>query len=76
MICHTAERPSSVLQTGLSSLLAGFDTLLVDPAVKEIRKDGVAAAYSKLEGAGARIVGREKGEDWEASVRSWMGLPT
>ncbi len=62
----------SVLQTALSSLSAGFDTLLVEPAMRGINEGSSDAAFEKVEGSGGKVVGRN-GEDWEGPLKDWIG---
>ncbi len=62
----------SVLETALASLSAGFDTLIVEPAIRGIYENQVKAAYRKMEGAGGKLVGRN-GESWEGAVKQWVG---
>ena len=62
----------SVLQTALSALSAGFETMLVEPGLRGIDEGASAAGLRTVEGAGGKIIGRD-GEDWERTLKHWSG---
>lgn len=58
----------SVLFTASSALDAGFEMILLAPAVRGIKTEGTTAAFDELEGRGGKVVGR-KGGDWENDLK-------
>lgn len=67
-----AEVGFSLLQTTLSASSAGFDTLVVEPAIRGIDPAASQSALTKIEGVGCKVVGRN-GEDWESALKQWIG---
>jgi hypothetical protein len=47
---------------------AGFETIVVGPAIRGIDPQAVEQALAKMDSVGARVIG-QNGEDWEAFLR-------
>ncbi|ODO10470.1 hypothetical protein I350_01065 [Cryptococcus amylolentus CBS 6273] len=62
-----------VNQTAISSILSGFPTALLTPAMRGISPEGTAATLTALEGMGGAIIGRDgNGEGWRSQLHEWL----
>ncbi|ODN99381.1 hypothetical protein L198_03223 [Cryptococcus wingfieldii CBS 7118] len=62
-----------VNQTAISSILSGFSTALLTPAMRGISPEGTAATLTALEGMGGAIIGRDgNGEGWQFQLHEWL----
>lgn len=63
----------SVLQTALSSIAAGFETLVLGPAVRGIKDTQIEDGYSLIRQKGGQVLtGTTERETWMCDLRAFL----
>lgn len=66
--CKSADQLHSIKHTTMSAVEAGFDTMVVGPAVRGVNKDQEEAVLDDLGSKGAKVA---RGTDWQGEVRAF-----